>query len=140
MFIGTKAGLEAPVLSSEGKLPWISIAGADRIFRWAEVALEGPRLLAWNKEVPDPVAVRYAFTHNPEGPALYNDSGLPASPFRTDDWPLKQPLVGCSKFEQRSVGGVKTDQDVRGEGVATTGPGVVVLPEGASSCGHLSEE
>jgi sialate O-acetylesterase len=32
------------------------------------------------------VAVRYAFTHNPEGVLLYNKDGLPASPFRTDDW------------------------------------------------------
>jgi hypothetical protein len=35
---------------------------------------------------PEPVAVRYAFTHNPEGVLLYNKDGLPASPFRTDDW------------------------------------------------------
>jgi len=36
--------------------------------------------------VPQDVAVRYAFSMNPEGCNLYNQSGLPASPFRTDDW------------------------------------------------------
>ena len=37
--------------------------------------------------VPHPVAVRYAWGDNPEGCNLYNGAGLPASPFRTDDWP-----------------------------------------------------
>ena len=37
-------------------------------------------------EVPQPVALRYAFSMNPEGANLYNQDGLPASPFRTDDW------------------------------------------------------
>ncbi len=86
LFIGKKDGLNEPVPSPDGKLPWISIAGADRQFRWAEVFADGPRLVVWNKEVPEPVAVRYAFTQNPEGAKLYNKEGLPASPFRTDDW------------------------------------------------------
>ncbi len=91
LFIGKKDGLKDPVPSADGKLPWISIAGADRKFRWAEVFVDGPRLVVWNKEVPEPVAVRYAFTQNPEGAKLYNKDGLPASPFRTDDWPLTPP-------------------------------------------------
>jgi sialate O-acetylesterase len=37
-------------------------------------------------DVPEPVAVRYAFTMNPAGANLYNRDGLPASPFRSDDW------------------------------------------------------
>jgi len=37
-------------------------------------------------EVPKPIAVRYAFSMNPEGSNLYNKEGLPASPFRTDNW------------------------------------------------------
>lgn len=86
LFVGTKDGLKVPVPSADGKLPWISIAGADKQFRWAEVVIDGPRLVVWNKEVPGPVAVRYAFTQNPEGAKLYNKEGLPASPFRTDDW------------------------------------------------------
>jgi sialate O-acetylesterase len=37
-------------------------------------------------EVPKPVAVRYAYSVNPAGANLYNQEGLPASPFRTDNW------------------------------------------------------
>jgi sialate O-acetylesterase len=91
IFVGTKESLTDPVPSADGKLPWISIAGADRQFRWAEVAVDGPRLVVWHNEVPEPVAVRYAFTQNPDGAKLYNKEGLPASPFRTDDWPAPEP-------------------------------------------------
>jgi sialate O-acetylesterase len=41
--------------------------------------------------VPQPVAVRYAYANNPEGANLYNKEGLPASPFRTDEW---DPVTG----------------------------------------------
>ena len=86
LFVGTKDGLKDPLPSDDGQLPWIAIAGADKQFKWAEVFLDGPRLVVWHKEVPEPVAVRYAFTQNPEGAKLYNEEGIPASPFRTDDW------------------------------------------------------
>jgi len=39
-----------------------------------------------SREVPDPVAVRYAWANSPQC-NLFNKDGLPASPFRTDDWP-----------------------------------------------------
>jgi len=39
-----------------------------------------------SEEVPDPVAVRYAWANNPDDANLYNEEGLPASPFRTDEW------------------------------------------------------
>ena len=38
--------------------------------------------------MPKPVAVRYAWANNPEGANPYNGAGLPAVPFRTDDWPM----------------------------------------------------
>jgi sialate O-acetylesterase len=41
-----------------------------------------------NGKLTAPVAVRYAWQNNPEGCNLYNKEGLPASPFRTDDWPM----------------------------------------------------
>jgi sialate O-acetylesterase len=86
LFLGTKDGQNDPRPAVDGKLPWIAIAGADGKFQWADVVIDGPRLVVWNKGVPDPVAVRYAFTQNPEGAKLYNKEGLPASPFRTDNW------------------------------------------------------
>jgi sialate O-acetylesterase len=38
--------------------------------------------------VQQPVAVRYAWGNRPDHANLFNQTGLPASPFRTDDWPL----------------------------------------------------
>ena len=42
--------------------------------------------MVWSDKVEKPVAVRYDWAHNPQG-NLYNKAGLPAVPFRTDDWP-----------------------------------------------------
>jgi sialate O-acetylesterase len=69
-----------------GGLAGFAVAGADRHFVWAEARLEGDRVVVWSDLVPDPVAVRYGWADNPEGANLYNREGLPASPFRTDDW------------------------------------------------------
>jgi sialate O-acetylesterase len=63
-----------------------AIAGPDREFVWAEARLEGDRVVVFSPEIADPVAVRYAWADNPVGANLYNQEGLPASPFRTDDW------------------------------------------------------
>jgi sialate O-acetylesterase len=63
-----------------------SIAGADKKFHRATARLDGNTVVATSPEVSEPVAVRYDWANSPEG-NLYNDAGLPASPFRTDDWP-----------------------------------------------------
>ena len=64
------------------------IAGENRIFYPADsVRIEGSSLLISSENVSDPRAVRYAWTSGPES-TLYNAAGLPASPFRTDDWEL----------------------------------------------------
>ena len=67
------------------------IAGTDRKFVKAHAMIHGNRVIVWSDRVPRPVAVRYAWANHPGGCNLYNKSGelvnLPASPFRTDDWP-----------------------------------------------------
>ena len=63
-----------------------AVAGKDRKFVWAEVAVDGDTLVAWSKEVPEPAAVRYAWANFPYF-GLSNKDGLPAPTFRTDDWP-----------------------------------------------------
>jgi sialate O-acetylesterase len=63
-----------------------AIAGADHKFVWAETRVQGDTVIVWSKAVARPVAVRYAWADNPVA-NLYNQAGLPASPFRTDDWP-----------------------------------------------------
>jgi sialate O-acetylesterase len=62
-----------------------AIAGEDHKFVWANARIEGNTVFVWSDAVPKPVAVRYAWADNPEC-NLINKSGLPASPFRTDNW------------------------------------------------------
>lgn len=73
--------------TSDGGPPkGFAIAGADHKFVWAETSVQGDTVIVWSKDVARPVAVRYAWADNPVA-NLYNQAGLPASPFRTDDWP-----------------------------------------------------
>ena len=48
--------------------------------------IKGDMLIVWNDNVANPVSVRYAWADNPDC-NLINSASLPASPFRTDDWP-----------------------------------------------------
>ena len=62
------------------------IAGENRAFQPARAVINRDKTITvWSEKVPDPVAVRYAFDDCVEG-TLFNIAGLPASPFRTDDW------------------------------------------------------
>jgi sialate O-acetylesterase len=63
-----------------------SIAGADHKWHWATAKIEGNSVIVSSPDVPDPVAARYAWESFPKA-TLYNGAGLPAVPFRTDDWP-----------------------------------------------------
>ena len=70
----------------ETKLRRFEIAGADQKFVWADATIEGTQVIVTHADIKQPVAVRYAWADNPEGCNLYNKAGLPASPFRTDQW------------------------------------------------------
>jgi sialate O-acetylesterase len=63
-----------------------AIAGDDKKWVWADAKIEGSTVVVSSPQVANPVAVRYAWHINPIC-NLYNQAGLPASPFRTDDWP-----------------------------------------------------
>ncbi len=67
-------------------LKGFAVAGAERKFVWADAKIEGDTVVVSSNEVSVPVAVRYGWANNPVC-NLYNKEGLPASPFRTDDWP-----------------------------------------------------
>jgi sialate O-acetylesterase len=82
-FVHRGAGLEA----RNGALKGFSIAGADRKFHWGDARIEGDAITVSSPDVMSPVAVRYAWAGSPEC-NLYNKEGLPASPFRTDEWPI----------------------------------------------------
>jgi sialate O-acetylesterase len=70
-----------------GALKEFAIAGPDKKFVWADATIEGNTIVISHSSVQNPVAVRYAWANNPQQANLYNKEGLPASPFRTDDWP-----------------------------------------------------
>jgi sialate O-acetylesterase len=70
------------------ELKRFEIAGDDRVWKWAKAEIDGDTIVVKSDEVGSPVAVRYAWAANPEGANLINEEGLPASLFRTDDWPL----------------------------------------------------
>ena len=67
-------------------LEGFAIAGSDRKFVGADARIAGETVVVSSPKIADPVAVRYAWADNPVC-NLYNKAGLPASPFRTDDWP-----------------------------------------------------
>ncbi len=68
------------------KLKGFAIAGEDRKFVFAEAQIAGPdTVVVSSTEVAQPAAVRYAWAANPDA-NLANSAGLPASPFRTDEW------------------------------------------------------
>ncbi|MBL1217032.1 MAG: DUF1080 domain-containing protein [Planctomycetes bacterium] len=79
------------------------IAGADKQFRSARAVVDPANpdsILVWNDRITEPVAVRFAWTASPL-PNFFNSVGLPASPFRTDDW--NEPLPRILNDEQMST-------------------------------------
>jgi sialate O-acetylesterase len=73
-------------LTASGRpLQSFEVAGADRLFHAAAAAIEDDAVVARSPAVKAPVAVRYAWRNAPEA-NLYNGAGLPAAPFRSDDW------------------------------------------------------
>ncbi len=70
--------------SKEGENNFM-IAGEDKVFKKAEVKIEGKKLVVFSPEVKNPKAVRYGWSEYVDG-SLFNKAGLPASSFRTDDW------------------------------------------------------
>jgi len=69
------------------KLTHFQIAGANGEFKPAKAVIDGETVVVWNEEVANPVAVRFGWSDDAE-PNLFNAAGLPASPFRTDNFPL----------------------------------------------------
>lgn len=68
-------------------LTQFAIAGEDKKFIWAEAKIAGDTVVVTSPQIDKPLAVRYAWQMNPQGCNLYNKAKLPASLFRTDDWP-----------------------------------------------------
>ena len=76
---------DAALTAGAKPLQSFELAGADRKFHPASALIEGGTVVVTSPQVREPVAVRYAWSDNPEA-NLYNGAGLPAVPFRRDAW------------------------------------------------------
>lgn len=92
-FGGGKATIEFDhvgkgLVAREGELKGFAIAGADQKFVWAEARIQGEnKVVVRSPLVAQPVAVRFGWADHPVV-NLFSEAGLPASPFRTDDFPM----------------------------------------------------
>lgn len=82
-FTNTGSGL---IANDAEQLSEFTIAGADKKFVHAKAKIEGDKVIVSSDEVANPLYVRYAWGESPPYPNLYNKEGLPASPFRTDNF------------------------------------------------------
>ncbi len=69
--------------SPQSELEGFAIAGADGKWAWADARIEGDNVVVWSGKVKEPTQVRYAWANNPTC-NLYNKTGFPAIPFRTN--------------------------------------------------------
>ncbi len=84
---GLAAGTNAPAGSKAlTGLQGFSIAGPDRVFYWADAVIEGDTVVVSSPKVTQPLAVRYAWADVHAWANLFNQDGLPAAPFKTDEW------------------------------------------------------
>jgi sialate O-acetylesterase len=87
-----------------------AIAGADQKWHWATADFQGDSITLSSDQVQEPVAVRYAWAMNPsQRNLIYNKEGIPASPFRTDDWPLYEK--GSEEVQVNKPKGEKQKKD-----------------------------
>jgi hypothetical protein len=84
-FMHTEQGLAA-----HGELKGFVVAGEDKQWKPAGARIDGDKVIVSSPDVPQPVAARYAWGVSPDC-TLFNGAGLPASPFRTDDWAEPTP-------------------------------------------------
>jgi sialate O-acetylesterase len=82
-FDHAQSGLEA----RDGELKGFAICGPDKKFVWAKADVQGDAVVVSSAQVTQPVAVRYGWADFPVV-NLWNKAGLPASPFRTDNFPV----------------------------------------------------
>jgi len=85
-FSETGSGLKAK--DKYGYIKGFTIAGTDKKFQWAKAEIvDNKTVIVYSEKIKDPESVRYGWANNPDDVNLYNIEGLPANPFRTDDWP-----------------------------------------------------
>ena len=100
------------VAAKPGELDTFAIAGANQVWQWADAEIQGNTVVVSSSKVRKPVAVRYAWAMNPsQRNLLYNKKGIPASPFRTDDWSLFDPDAEIVTVKKPAKPETKTEAD-----------------------------
>jgi sialate O-acetylesterase len=99
---------EGGLVAHGEKIDGFALAGPDRAFVDAEASIDGATVLVSSRKVADPAAVRFAFTNTSES-RLFNHGGLPASSFRTDDWPVLTATVSVTAMVDSARNGVLFD-------------------------------
>ena len=82
----TFGNTESNLVMKGTELKGFEIAGEDRKFYYAQAKIEGNNVVVSHPKVQKPISVHYGWSDAPVEANLFNKEGLPASPFRTDDW------------------------------------------------------
>ena len=69
-----------------GYLKGFEIAGSDQQFQYAKAMIEGDKVIVYHEGITNPAAVRFGWADDASDNNLFNKEGLPAVPFRTDNW------------------------------------------------------
>ena len=91
------ANIDGGLAVKGDKLGEFSVAGSDHKWYWADARIEGDAIIVSSPQVPAPIAARYAWQSFPVA-TLFNGAGLPAVPFRTDDWPAITAIKSASLY------------------------------------------
>ncbi len=83
-FENTGSGLSTP--DKYGYVKGFEIAGSDQVFYYAKAQIVNNKVVIYNENVPNPVAIHFGWADDASDNNLYNKEGFPAGPFRTDDW------------------------------------------------------
>jgi len=91
LMVAIKDGFAPPTPTPDAKIQWLSIQAKDGSWHWADgridpstsSGLAADTLLVTSEDVKEPIAVRYAYTAQPNGHILYNKDGMPVGPFTT---------------------------------------------------------
>ena len=83
--------------STPDPLRGFAVAGADGVYYFADATIDSDNVIVQSPAVPAPQTVRYAWAGVPDS-TLVNQSGLPAAPFRTDDFPASKV-----EFQKQSI-------------------------------------